>query len=691
MADSSSNDNTSSSDSAAAAAATSTTNNDDAALAKRLTVLDQLTTVYGFEAELAQQALDAVGGRRGGGGGYDDTDVNACYNYILDQGLAQDQGGPVYPIHTCPHAVHRVRITADQIPQHPANTQCQQNSSSANESNVNNLAGKGNLKGETNPDGSCPGTENWLCVTCGALRCSRYVNGHGLQHWQETKANDTETPDACGHCIAVSLSDLSVWCHVCNSYIINNQHLGPLLGTLEQRKFPEPPSATPTPPARGGEPEAKRHRSGSVGLNSKEEDDKEDEQQHEGASKKESSEGSQSDNDDDENPDEQDGESFDGDENALYQMLAEVAASQGIPLQWILSQMHGGEPIEEDTGPVEYPFDNLPKTLPEIAEFILSGKCQRILVLAGAGMSVASGIPDFRSANGLYATLNVNRLTCTSEAQRDMIREDPSVALDQHLFLENPLPCLESQREFILGTHAQQWKATLAHRFVELLHHKTGKLVRWYTQNIDGLEDQCTHLPNDKVICVHGSMDRAECARCESSYDFANFCDQVQRQIKDLTLQDASAPSTSTPITCNTCQTPSVKPAIVLFRSSLPKIFFEKVPEDVTDVDLLIVIGTSLKVAPANSLVWRIPRSALRLLVNRETVGEHLGMDFGEDAERDVFAEGDIENVLLDLVEELGWLEDLRSLLEGDLPASSTELLRARLEACQSASAKQED
>lgn len=374
------------------------------------------------------------------------------------------------------------------------------------------------------------------------------------------------------------------------------------------------------------------------------------------------------------------GDNFDGDDNALFQLIAEAAASQGIPLQWVLSQMHG-EPIEDTSGPVEYPFETLPTSLPEVAEFILSEKCRRILVLAGAGMSVASGIPDFRSADGLYATLNVNRLTCTNEDQREVIREDPSAALDQHLFLDNPLPCLESQREFILGTHARRWKATLAHRFVELLHHKTGKLVRWYTQNIDGLEDQCANLPADKVIAVHGSMDRAECARCESVQDFSQFCQNIQSQIKDLTLQDTQAPTESTPILCDTCGNPTVKPAIVLFRSSLPKIFFEKVPDDVKDVDLLIIVGTSLKVAPANSLVWRVPRSAMRLLANREPVGEHLGMVFGDEAERDVFAEGDIEPTLLDLIQELGWLDDLRGLLDGGLPASSEELLRARLDA----------
>jgi len=118
----------------------------------------------------------------------------------------------------------------------------------------------------------------------------------------------------------------------------------------------------------------------------------------------------------------------------------------------------------------------------------------------------AAGIPDFRSADGLYATMKPDLLTA-DPIEREAIREDPTVALEQGMFLQNPLPCLELNREFILGTHNQRWKATLAHRFVELLHAKTGKLVRLYTQNIDGLEDQCTQLPRDKVIAVHGSMD----------------------------------------------------------------------------------------------------------------------------------------------------------------------------------------
>lgn len=378
-------------------------------------------------------------------------------------------------------------------------------------------------------------------------------------------------------------------------------------------------------------------------------------------------------------------EDSDDDDEALIQRLTDIAAARGIPLEWLILQAQtrgsgGDDGSDDDDKSVEYPFASLPTSLADVAKFMLSDQCRSILVLAGAGMSVASGIPDFRSADGLYATLDADLLTA-DRAEKDAIRSDPTMALDQTMFLQNPLPCLELQKEFILGTRSQRWKATLAHRFIELLHTKTGKLVRHYTQNIDGLEDQCTQLPRDKVIAVHGSMDRAECGRCHSEANFDDFCDRVQTQIKDLTGNDADAPKQSTPIECEICGYAAMKPSIVLFRSSLPKIFFESVPKDIADVDLLIVIGTSLRVAPANSLVYQVPKSAMRVLVNREEAGSHLGLVFdGNDVTRDYFAQGECDDVLLELMDHLGWLNDLKPLLpNGQLPDFSARLLEAYL------------
>jgi len=288
-----------------------------------------------------------------------------------------------------------------------------------------------------------------------------------------------------------------------------------------------------------------------------------------------------------------------------------------------------------------------------------------------------SGIPDFRSADGLYATLNPDLLTA-DEAEKYHMSRDPAVALDKHLFTVNPLPCLEINREFILGTRERRWKATLAHRFVELLHAKTNKLVRLYTQNIDGLEDQCEQLPREKVINVHGTMDRVDCAMCgNESMDMETFADAIQRQIKDLSGKDETAPTESTPIICSVCGCNTMKPAIVLFHQDLPAEFYHKVPEDVKGVDLLIILGTSLHVAPANGIVWRVPKSAMRVLVNRELVGAHLGLNFDtETTKRDYFAQGNCEDVLLELMKHLGWLDDLAPLVSNQqLPEASAALL----------------
>ena len=294
-------------------------------------------------------------------------------------------------------------------------------------------------------------------------------------------------------------------------------------------------------------------------------------------------------------------------------------------------------------------------------------------------MSVSSGIPDFRSAGvGLYDTLQPDLLTA-SEMERELIAEDPTLALDKGMFLRNPLPMLELKRDFILGTNESRWKATIAHRFVELLHTKLGKLTRLYTQNIDGLELQCKGLPKEKVVNVHGSMGQAACELCDTEVDFDEFCSKIRSSVKDITGQCVDAPAESKPIVCEACRKPTVKPTIVLFRGSMPKEFHVKAAEDLGDCDLLIIMGTSLTVSPANSLVYRIPPTCLRLVINNQRVGRRLGIDYTENSIRDVFAHGHSDEMCLDLIEKLGWLDDMAGFLD-ELPEENANMLRERLE-----------
>jgi hypothetical protein len=224
-----SNDETPSSLATAAAAS----HEGDALVARKLLATEQLVSVFGFETEAANKAVDAVG-----------VDITACYNYILDAGWGADKGGPVTPLETCPHVRDHVKLTVEQLPLRPHEAPCTHHHATATARTSSRSADAGvtvaRPKSDVEDDGSCPVGENWLCLECGVIRCSRYVNGHGLVHWEDTKSQDPDTAGGVGHCVAASLADLSVWCHICRAYL-RDPSLLPLTNMLEQLKFEDGP------------------------------------------------------------------------------------------------------------------------------------------------------------------------------------------------------------------------------------------------------------------------------------------------------------------------------------------------------------------------------------------------------------------------------------------------------------------
>jgi NAD-dependent SIR2 family protein deacetylase len=252
---------------------------------------------------------------------------------------------------------------------------------------------------------------------------------------------------------------------------------------------------------------------------------------------------------------------------------------------------------------------------------------------------------------------------------------DPTYVVEKNMFLQNSFPYLEVRRPFILGVRDRIWKPTIAHHFASLLHSKTDKLTRVYTQNIDGLTN-AVGLPDGKIVSVHGTLDKAGCESCGEDMDFDAFCSEVEAKIRDI-YHPEKGPQESTPINCPSCGKATVKPKTVLFGSSLPAEFFDKASQDLPTTDLLIVAGTSLVVSPANSLAYNVPTNTVRVIVNNEPVGEELGIDYSPDAKRDFFARGDCDEVFLDLIGELGWIADLKE-LEDNLPRVSLELINAK-------------
>lgn len=77
-----------------------------------------------------------------------------------------------------------------------------------------------------------------------------------------------------------------------------------------------------------------------------------------------------------------------------------------------------------------------------VARFLKSSQCKSVALLTGAGVSVAAGIPDFRSPGGMYATLKPELLTAT-EQQKRMMASDPTYVVEKTMFRANAFPYLE--------------------------------------------------------------------------------------------------------------------------------------------------------------------------------------------------------------------------------------------------------
>ncbi|KFP80670.1 hypothetical protein N311_07834, partial [Apaloderma vittatum] len=212
-------------------------------------------------------------------------------------------------------------------------------------------------------------------------------------------------------------------------------------------------------------------------------------------------------------------------------------------------------------------------TLRDVAELIRQKECRRVVVMAGAGISTPSGIPDFRSpGSGLYSNLQ----------QYDI--PYPEAIFELMYFFANPKPFFTLAKELYPGNYRPNY----AHYFLRLLHDK-GLLLRLYTQNIDGLE-RVAGIPPDRLVEAHGTFATATCTVCRRKFPGEDFRGDVMAD---------KVPH------CPVCT--GVR-------------FFLHVT-DFPRADLLFVIGTSLEVEPFASLAGAVRGSVPRVLINRELVG----------------------------------------------------------------------
>ena len=290
-----------------------------------------------------------------------------------------------------------------------------------------------------------------------------------------------------------------------------------------------------------------------------------------------------------------------------------------------------------------------------IIKRILDGDIKNIICMCGAGISVAAGIPDFRSpGTGLYSRLEKYKLS------------HPEAIFELEYFRSNPDPFYLLSKELYPGLYTP----TKTHYFIKLLHDK-GLLKRCYTQNIDSLE-HVAGLPKDAVIAAHGNFDTSYCIDCNADHDVEYVKEAIMNQ---------------SPCRCvkTTGCTGLVKPGIVFFGEPLPERFWNSIPKDFEEADLLIVMGSSLVVQPFASLIDKPREGTPRILINREIVGEThpdlrrmgytKGFDFSDDKDsRDIALLGDCDDVIVDVCSRLGWSADLNDLIQSALEESTNSV-----------------
>ena len=265
-------------------------------------------------------------------------------------------------------------------------------------------------------------------------------------------------------------------------------------------------------------------------------------------------------------------------------------------------------------------------TLEKVAA-LLQADNAKVVVMAGAGISVSAGIPDFRSpGTGLYDNLAEYGLPY------------PEAVFDLGFYRQTPRPFQRLCRELWPGNFAP----TPTHAFFKVLDDK-GKLLRCFTQNIDSLESAAGLAP-DRVVAAHGNFDAAH----------------VVGSGQDVPVEEVKAAAFGGPEDWDALAAKHgglVKPSIVFFGENLPRRFFQLASSDLPQCNLLLVLGTSLAVHPFAGLVDAVPHHTPRLLVNRERVGSFSGPSDG-------FVQGDCDEAVHQLCGLLGWEAELEGVLE---------------------------
>jgi NAD-dependent deacetylase len=228
-----------------------------------------------------------------------------------------------------------------------------------------------------------------------------------------------------------------------------------------------------------------------------------------------------------------------------------------------------------------------------------------IAFFTGAGISTGSGIPDFRSANGLYNTVGGIKVA------------SPEYMLSDGCLRDHPDAFFKYLRD---NMDFREAEPNIAHQKISEL--QLTRDVSVITQNIDGLHEKAN---SEKVHAIHGTMARYVCTDCQ--------CDEyVPEDVLDGAFDDDSGVPK-----CFRCGEGIVRPDIVLYGEGMAYPAWQDAQSAAMKCDLMIVVGTSLTVYPAAYIPMNCYGKKMVIINRDETSLDSMAdLIFHEDI-RDVF------------------------------------------------------
>ena len=225
--------------------------------------------------------------------------------------------------------------------------------------------------------------------------------------------------------------------------------------------------------------------------------------------------------------------------------------------------------------------------LENLVQYIQESK--KIVFFGGAGVSTESGIPDFRSKDGLYNQHDV---------QFD--KYSPEYLLSRECLYNNPKVFYEFYRQKM---DTRNIEPNITHQVLAKLE-EIGKLSAIVTQNIDGLHQKAG---SKNVYEIHGTTHRNYCSKCKIEYH-SDFLFDTKEAIPKCECRG------------------QIRPDVTLYGESLPQDAMNKAIRAVLEADMLIIGGTSLKVYPANTIISYFQGNHL-VVINKEKLDVLVGKD----------------------------------------------------------------